>query len=106
MARACNHDRYAAICTCENRRGSRTYNGDQLTTSNKNNGVAADEAGARNKKSSPFKWNYCNDNIKFGMDFAEKFLDAREVGNDARVLMNKQNNLAGRTVGVLSLTDS
>lgn len=50
------------------------------------------------KPQQSFKWTYCNDNIKFGMDFAQRFLDAREVGNDARVLMNKQNNLAGRAV--------
>ena len=39
-----------------------------------------------------------NDNIKFGIEFSKAFLDAREQGNDARVLMNKQNNFAGRMV--------
>jgi len=43
-----------------------------------------------------FMWDRCNDNIAFGMQFSRAFLDAREVVNDARALMNKHNNEAGR----------
>ena len=71
---ACNLNKYHEACTCDYK-----YNG---------------------KATKGFQWNGCNDNIKFGMNFAKKFLDARERGNDARVLMNKQNNLAGRMVRV------
>eukprot|EP00795_Rhopilema_esculentum_P000338 gene338-9997_t len=43
-----------------------------------------------------FIWDTCNDNIEFGMRFSSAFLDAREVVNDARALLNKHNNEAGR----------
>eukprot|EP00794_Sanderia_malayensis_P007384 gene7384-8203_t len=43
-----------------------------------------------------FIWDRCNDNIKFGTQFSRAFLDAREVVNDARALLNKHNNEAGR----------
>lgn len=71
VTKACNKDKYHAACSCVHK---------------------------YNKQEGDFRWNGCNDNIKFGMSFSQKFLDAREKGNDARVLMNKQNNLAGRTV--------
>ena len=67
VTRACNHDKHHASCTC-------VYNPPQ----------------------KGYKWNGCHDNINFGIEFARKFFEARELGNDARVLMNKQNNLAGR----------
>lgn len=69
---ACNKDKHHQSCTCDHK--------------------------YRGKKTKDFEWNGCNDNINFGIKFAQKFLDAREIGNDARVLMNKQNNLAGRMV--------
>ena len=78
VTNACNKDKHHESCTCEYR-----YSGKQ---------TAAD-----------FEWNGCNDNINFGVSFAQKFLDAREMGNDARVLMNKQNNLAGRMVKYIML---
>ena len=46
-------------------------------------------------------WDRCNDNIDFGMKFSRAFLDAREVVNDARALLNKHNNEAGRRVSQL-----
>ena len=48
-----------------------------------------------------FIWDRCNDNIKFGTEFSRAFLDAREVVNDARALLNKHNNEAGRQVSNL-----
>ena len=71
VTRACNMDRYFDECRCE-----RTTGG----------------------KGKHLRWHGCNDNIKFGIEFSKAFLDAREQGNDARVLMNKQNNFAGRMV--------
>ncbi|XP_057313941.1 protein Wnt-2b-A-like [Hydractinia symbiolongicarpus] len=70
VTQACNSDKYHRACTCDYKNAGR--------------------------KGKDFQWNSCNDNVKFGMTFTQKFLDAREIGNDARVLMNKQNNLAGR----------
>lgn len=80
VTRACNKDDYHESCTCDYKYGD----------------VPTKE----------YRWDGCNDNIKFGMSFAQKFLDAREIGNDARVLMNKQNNLAGRMVSELSVSYS
>lgn len=73
VSRACNEDKHHQSCSCDYRNPGRTTL----------NGV-------------DFKWSGCNDNIKFGVQFAQEFFEAREIGNDARVLMNKQNNLAGR----------
>ena len=50
-----------------------------------------------------FIWDTCNDNIEFGMRFSSAFLDAREVVNDARALLNKHNNEAGRQVSLIIL---
>ncbi|XP_067634121.1 protein Wnt-2 isoform X2 [Eurosta solidaginis] len=44
----------------------------------------------------PWKWGGCSADIDFGMKFARKFLDAREIEGDARSLMNLHNNRAGR----------
>lgn len=45
-----------------------------------------------------FKWSGCSADINFGMKFARKFFDAREIEGDARSLMNLHNNRAGRKV--------
>ena len=84
VTNACNRDHHRPSCTCD-------------YTNNENK-----------EKKAGFRWQGCNDNIRFGITFAEKFLDAREMGNDARVLMNKQNNMAGRMVsnGSQKLTGS
>ena len=50
------------------------------------------------QRTNRFEWYGCDDNIKFGADFAQAFFDAREKANDARSLMNKHNNKAGRKV--------
>lgn len=46
-----------------------------------------------------WKWGGCSADINFGMKFARKFFDAREIEGDARSLMNLHNNRAGRKVG-------
>lgn len=48
-----------------------------------------------------WKWGGCSADIKYGLKFARKFLDAREIEEDARSLMNLHNNRAGRKVGII-----
>lgn len=47
-----------------------------------------------------WKWAGCSDDIDFGINFSQTFVDARErgrkAGNPSRVLMNLHNNNAGR----------
>ena len=49
---------------------------------------------------SGWKWGGCSADIKYGMRFAKKFMDAREetFTSDSRALMNLHNNRAGRKV--------
>ncbi|XP_076820358.1 protein Wnt-2b-A-like [Clavelina lepadiformis] len=44
-----------------------------------------------------FEWGGCSDDVKYGMEFAQNFIDAVEIGrHDARANMNRHNNRAGR----------
>lgn len=46
-----------------------------------------------------WKWGGCSVDLRFGMGFGRKFLDAQESNvNDSRSLMNLHNNKAGRKV--------
>lgn len=45
-----------------------------------------------------WKWGGCSVDIDFGIKFARKFLDVREIEADARSEMNLHNNQAGRKV--------
>jgi wingless-type MMTV integration site family, member 7 len=45
-----------------------------------------------------WKWGGCSVDIDFGIKFARKFLDIREIEADARSKMNLHNNQAGRKV--------
>ena len=46
-----------------------------------------------------FIWGGCSDDIRYGIKFAEKFVDASETDRqDARASMNKHNNRVGRRV--------
>ncbi|KAK2718160.1 hypothetical protein QYM36_005465 [Artemia franciscana] len=53
--------------------------------------------GISSDKKGEFAWGGCSDNIKFGMVFSRRFIDAKEKRlRDARALMNLHNNRAGR----------
>ncbi|CRK90849.1 CLUMA_CG004539, isoform A [Clunio marinus] len=45
-----------------------------------------------------WKWGGCSVDIEFGIRFARKFLDVREIEGDARSEMNLHNNQAGRKI--------
>ena len=49
----------------------------------------------------PWKWGGCSADIDFGIKFARKFLDAREIERDDRSLMNLHNNRVGRRVSLI-----
>ena len=46
-----------------------------------------------------WKWGGCSADIDYGLKFSRIFVDAREVEEDSRALMNLHNNRAGRKVG-------
>lgn len=48
-----------------------------------------------------WKWGGCSADIRYGLGFSKVFVDAREIKQNARTLMNLHNNEAGRKVGVL-----
>ena len=57
-----------------------------------------------------WKWGGCSDNIKYGIWFAQTFVDAPEeqrytVSPDVRALVNLHNNKAGRKVRVVNHFD-
>ncbi|XP_076053718.1 wnt oncogene analog 2 [Oratosquilla oratoria] len=43
-----------------------------------------------------WKWGGCSADLRYGLRFARRFMDAREVEGDARAVMNLHNNKAGR----------
>lgn len=45
-----------------------------------------------------WKWGGCSADIKHGIEFSRRFVDAREIKKNARRLMNLHNNEAGRKV--------
>uniref|UniRef100_H2YTF4 Protein Wnt n=1 Tax=Ciona savignyi TaxID=51511 RepID=H2YTF4_CIOSA len=54
----------------------------------------------KGKKSIGVKWSWgeCNDNVQVGVAASRKFADATDQGSDARSIMNRHNNEAGRQV--------
>lgn len=53
-----------------------------------------------------WKWGGCSADIHYGLGFSKVFVDAREIKQNARTLMNLHNNEVGRKVcfSVVSLT--
>ncbi|XP_060621978.1 protein Wnt-7a isoform X1 [Anolis sagrei] len=47
-------------------------------------------------KDEGWKWGGCSADIRYGIGFAKVFVDAREIKQNARTLMNLHNNEAGR----------
>ncbi|XP_048971201.1 protein Wnt-7b isoform X3 [Canis lupus dingo] len=47
-----------------------------------------------------WKWGGCSADVRYGIDFSRRFVDAREIKKNARRLMNLHNNEAGRKEGV------
>lgn len=45
-----------------------------------------------------WKWGGCSADIRYGLGFSKDFIDAREVKQNARTLMNLHNNEVGRKV--------
>ncbi|KAG9353337.1 hypothetical protein JZ751_017914 [Albula glossodonta] len=45
-----------------------------------------------------WKWGGCSADIRYGLGFSKVFVDAREIKQNARTLMNLHNNEAGRKV--------
>ncbi|KAG5341176.1 WNT7B protein, partial [Acromyrmex charruanus] len=59
------------------------------------------EPAVRTRKELPpngWEWGGCSADVTYGMRFARRFLDAREIEGDARSLMNLHNNKAGRKI--------
>lgn len=56
-------------------------------------------------KEEGWKWGGCSADIRYGIGFAKVFVDAREIKQNARTLMNLHNNEAGRKVGPLHTWD-
>lgn len=53
-------------------------------------------------KDQGWKWGGCSADVSYGLGFSKVFIDAREVKQNARTLMNLHNNEVGRKVsGVL-----
>lgn len=48
-----------------------------------------------------WKWGGCSADIKYGIEFSRRFVDAREIKKTPRRLMNLHNNEAGRKVKML-----
>ncbi|KAK2121801.1 Protein Wnt-7b [Saguinus oedipus] len=49
-----------------------------------------------------WKWGGCSADVRYGIDFSRRFVDAREIKKNARRLMNLHNNEAGRKLEPLS----
>lgn len=47
-----------------------------------------------------WKWGGCSADVRYGIDFSRRFVDAREIKKNARRLMNLHNNEAGRKVAL------
>ncbi|KAG8222786.1 hypothetical protein J437_LFUL006781, partial [Ladona fulva] len=62
-------------------------------------GVGAWSGVGNSNAGAGWKWGGCSADVGYGMRFARRFVDAREIEGDSRSLMNLHNNKAGRKVG-------
>lgn len=49
-----------------------------------------------------WKWGGCSADVRYGLEFSKAFVDAREIKQNARTLMNLHNNEVGRKVCLCS----
>ncbi|XP_032828123.1 protein Wnt-7b-like isoform X1 [Petromyzon marinus] len=54
--------------------------------------------GLAGERDEGWKWGGCSADIRYGLDFSRIFVDAREIKQNARTLMNLHNNEVGRKV--------
>lgn len=50
-----------------------------------------------------WKWGGCSADVHYGLGFSKVFVDAREIKQNARTLMNLHNNEVGRKVGLYNV---
>lgn len=60
-------------------------------------GCDREKQGYQNQEEG-WKWGGCSADVKYGVEFSRRFVDAREIKKNARRLMNLHNNEAGRKV--------
>uniref|UniRef100_A0A3P9LMM5 Protein Wnt n=2 Tax=Oryzias latipes TaxID=8090 RepID=A0A3P9LMM5_ORYLA len=60
-------------------------------------GCDHDKQGYHNREEG-WKWGGCSADVKYGVEFSRRFVDAREIKKNARRLMNLHNNEAGRKI--------
>lgn len=61
-------------------------------------GCDREKQGYHDYQEAGWKWGGCSADIKYGVEFSRRFVDAREIKKNARRLMNLHNNEAGRKV--------
>lgn len=61
-------------------------------------GCDQEKQGFHHYHEEAWKWGGCSANVKYGVEFSRRFVDAREIKKSARRLMNLHNNAAGRKV--------
>ena len=60
---------------------------------------------ALSSRNGGFKWGGCSADVSYGLRFSRVLLDAREIDEDSRSLMNLHNNRAGRKVTANSVVE-
>lgn len=61
-------------------------------------GCDREKQGYHDYQEDGWKWGGCSADVKYGVEFSRRFVDAREIKKNARRLMNLHNNEAGRKV--------
>uniref|UniRef100_UPI00358EF8E9 protein Wnt-16-like n=1 Tax=Myxine glutinosa TaxID=7769 RepID=UPI00358EF8E9 len=59
-------------------------------------GCSCDPSLSRSSSDEGWQWGGCSDNVRYGVTFCRKFVDAAEDGRSVTSLMNLHNNEAGR----------
>ncbi|CAL8383180.1 unnamed protein product [Boreogadus saida] len=61
-------------------------------------GCDQDKQGFHSQQQEGWKWGGCSADVRYGLGFSKVFVDAREIKQNARTLMNLHNNEVGRKV--------